>query len=77
MSRCLTDEQLQALADGEAVPGKGAHIAECQRCAERLAVRKHLIARAIEAAGTTELPPTFAIPCERDSTAARLSGPPR
>jgi hypothetical protein len=56
MSRCLTDEQLQALADGEAVPGKGAHIAECQRCAERLAARKRLIARAIDAAGTTELP---------------------
>ena len=56
MSRCLTDEELQALADGEAHPGQGSHVAECQRCAKRLAARKQLIARAMDAVGATDLP---------------------
>ena len=39
MSRCLTDDELQALADREAGPDAGAHLEHCQRCTERLATR--------------------------------------
>lgn len=56
MSRCLTDEDVQAIADREADPGQALHIEHCQRCAERLAARKRLIVRAVDAAGTGELP---------------------
>jgi hypothetical protein len=56
MPHCLTDQQLQALADGQAHPDHGPHIAECQRCAERLATRTQLIARVVDAAAIAELP---------------------
>src|SRR5689334_3866408 len=56
MSRCLTDEEMQALADGEAHGDDASHVAACQRCAERLAARRQLISRTIDALGTTELP---------------------
>lgn len=56
MSRCLTDEELQAIADREAHPHLSSHVEHCTRCAERLAARAQLIARAVGAAGTVELP---------------------
>ncbi len=56
MSRCLTDEELQAIADREAGPDGSAHVERCQRCAERLAARVRLIARVVDAAGRDELP---------------------
>jgi hypothetical protein len=67
MSRCLTDAELQALADREAGPDAGAHVEQCQRCAERFATRVRLIARTVEAAGTGELRPSV-----RDTIRARL-----
>lgn len=57
MSRCLTDEELQAIADCEARPDLASHLEHCQRCTERLAARTRLIARATAAASTDELPP--------------------
>ncbi len=56
MSPCLTDEELQAIADREAHPEVASHAEQCQQCAERLAARTRLIGRAIDAAGIAELP---------------------
>ncbi len=56
MSRCLTDEELQAIADREARPELAAHIEGCRGCAERLAARTRLIGGAIDAAGVGEIP---------------------
>lgn len=57
MSRCLTDEELQAIVDREARPDLAAHVEECRGCAERLAARTRLIGRTIDAAGVGEIPP--------------------
>jgi len=57
MSRCLTDEELQAIADREAPPEMAAHVEECRQCADRLAVRTRLIGRAIDATGVGEISP--------------------
>jgi len=67
MSRCLTDEELQAIADREAHPDVASHVEQCRRCAERLAARTRLIGRAIDAAGISELPSNA-----RSSIRARL-----
>ena len=67
MSRCLTDEELQAIADREARPELASHVEHCERCTERLAARSRLIARATDAAGIQELPPNA-----RSSMRARL-----
>ena len=56
MSRCLTDSELQAIADNEAQPADVAHAEQCPRCGERLAARVRLIARAVDAAGSGALP---------------------
>jgi len=56
MSRCLTDDQLQAIADHEAPADHVSHADQCQRCAERLAARVRLMARIEDAAGSAELP---------------------
>ena len=56
MPRCLTDEELQAIADREARPDMASHVEQCRQCAERLAARAQLIARAVGAADTVELP---------------------
>jgi hypothetical protein len=57
MSGCLTDDQLQAIADREARADAVAHAERCQRCAERLAARVRLMGRVEEAAGRADLPP--------------------
>ena len=67
MSRCLTDAELQALADREAGPDAGAHVEQCPPCTERLATRVRLIARTVDAAGSSEIPPSV-----RDTIRARL-----
>jgi len=56
MSRCLTDDQLQAIADREAPSEHVSHAEQCQRCAERLAARVRLMARIEDATGIDELP---------------------
>jgi len=57
MSPCLTDQELQAIADDEARPDVASHIEECRECAARLAARTRLLAEATAAAGTAELLP--------------------
>ena len=57
MSRCLTDDELQAVADHEARAEDVSHAEQCRRCAERLAARVRLIGRVEEAAGSGDLPP--------------------
>jgi hypothetical protein len=59
MSRCLTDDQLQAIADREARSEDVSHAQQCRRCAERLAARTRLVARLQNAAGSSELPPAI------------------
>jgi hypothetical protein len=59
MSRCLTDDEIQALADREAGSETAAHVEQCQRCNDRLAARVRLIARTVDAAGTGDLPPSL------------------
>ena len=56
MSRCLTDDELQALADREAPSADVAHAEQCRRCAERLAARLRLIARVEAGAGSGDVP---------------------
>lgn len=68
MSRCLTDNELQAIADHEAPQDDVAHAEHCQRCGDRLAVRRRLIARIVDAAGTADLPPGI-----REAVRARLA----
>jgi hypothetical protein len=67
MSRCLNDYELQAVADNEASPEQSTHAEHCPRCAERLAARVGLTARATTAAGSGELPPGV-----RDAIRSRL-----
>ena len=71
MSRCLNDSELQAVADTEAPPEHSAHAEHCPRCAERLAARIRLTARAMTAAGSGELPPRG-----RDAIRSRLDAGP-
>jgi hypothetical protein len=56
MSRCLTDEELQAVADRESPPDHAAHASRCPRCSGRLAVRTQLIDDTRRAIGTDDLP---------------------
>ena len=57
MSRCLTDAELQAIADHEAPSEHVTHVEGCQPCSERLAARSRLIARIEQAAGSGDLEP--------------------
>src|SRR5204863_5068535 len=57
MSRCLTDDEIQAIADREAPLEHASHVEHCRRCAERLDARARLIARAVNAAGSADIPP--------------------
>ena len=52
MSRCLSDDELQAIADGEGRTGGDPHTTECPHCAGRLEARRRMTARLVEAAGT-------------------------
>lgn len=56
MSACLNEYELQAMADGEAPAEHRAHVAQCATCAARLASRVRLTERAINAAGSAEMP---------------------
>ena len=56
MSRCLSDDELQAIADGERRTGGDPHATECPRCAGRLEARRRMTARLVEAAGTGAMP---------------------
>lgn len=56
MSRCLTDLELQAVADREAPPEHAAHASQCPQCSDRLAVRKRLLDDALRAVGSADLP---------------------
>ncbi len=56
MSRCLTDDELQACADHEAPSAAVSHAKQCHQCAARLAARATLIARVEESIGTGDLP---------------------
>lgn len=58
MSPCLTDDELQALADREGSAGSAAHAEECKQCKERLAARVGLIARTVNAVGVDDMPPS-------------------
>jgi hypothetical protein len=71
MSRCLNDSELQAVADTEAPPEHSTHAKECPRCAERLAARIGLTARATSAAGSSDLPPRV-----REAIQSRLAAGP-
>ena len=55
MSRCLTDDELQAIADREAPSEFVAHVQECRHCAERVASRVRLISRTLSAVASSEL----------------------
>ena len=57
MSRCMPDDELQAIADGERTADHP-HLTGCPRCAGRLEARRRLTARLVEAAGTDGLPDT-------------------
>jgi hypothetical protein len=57
MSRCLTDTELQAIADHEAPSEHLSHVEACQRCTERMAARVQLITRVEQAAATGDLEP--------------------
>ena len=65
MLRCLSDDELQAIADGERAVSH--HATGCRRCAGRLEARRRATARLIEAAGTEDLPGAV-----RDAMRARL-----
>jgi hypothetical protein len=56
--RCLTEEQIQQLADGESSPEAAAHVAGCAACAERLRARALLM----DALGRTLNPPAAVPP---------------
>jgi len=67
MSRCLSDEELQAIADGESGTAGDPHATECASCAKRLEARRRITGRLVEAAGTAALPDAV-----RDAMRARL-----
>ncbi|MFL6280857.1 MAG: hypothetical protein ACJ731_12145 [Vicinamibacterales bacterium] len=56
MSRCLTDEELQAMVDREGPVVHASHLEGCRRCTERLDARAQLIARAVDAARAIDVP---------------------
>lgn len=56
MSRCLKDDEVQAIADNEGPAEHRAHAAQCPRCAGAVAARISLNARVADAAGRGELP---------------------
>lgn len=56
MSRCLNEYELQAVADNEAPAEHRAHVAECAACAGRVASRRRLTDRVVNAAGAAEIP---------------------
>jgi hypothetical protein len=67
MSRCLSDDELQAIADGESRSDSHPHTTECPRCAGRLEARRRMTGRLVDAAGTEGLPDAV-----RDAMRARL-----
>jgi hypothetical protein len=71
MSGCLSDHELQAIADGEASAEKSRHAAECADCASRLDARRRHTDRVIDAAGSADVPPRV-----REAVRARLASAP-
>jgi hypothetical protein len=59
----LNEYELQAVIDNEAPPEHHAHVADCASCTERVAARRRLTDRVVDAAGTAAL---------TDATRARL-----
>lgn len=55
MTRCPSEYELQALADGEA-PLHQAHVDGCEACAARVASRRRVTTLGVEAADAEELP---------------------
>src|SRR5688500_12087683 len=68
MSRCLSDERLQAIADGEST-GNDRHAIACPRCAERITARRRMTARLLGAGGTADRPESL-----RNQMRGRLAG---
>jgi len=68
MSRCWSDDELQAIADGERT-AVDPHLTRCSSCAGRLEARRQLTARVVESAGTGGLPDA-----RRQAMRARLEG---
>ena len=56
MSRCLNEEQLQAVADNEAAQEHRAHAEQCAACNERVAARRRLTERVVQAAASADMP---------------------
>ena len=56
MSGCLSEYELQAVADNEARREHQAHVERCAACAEKLAARRRLTERVGAAAASIELP---------------------
>jgi hypothetical protein len=54
--RCLTDVEIQELADGEGRTELGAHVNDCARCARRLDERRRLLATLTAAVAPTDMP---------------------
>ena len=69
MSRCLKDDEVQAIADNEGPAEHRAHAAQCPRCAGAVAARISLNARVADAAGRGELPADM-----RAAIRSRLNG---
>lgn len=57
MTRCLSDDELQALADGEGPAADRRHADECPQCAARLQARVALNERVAAAVRAQDLPP--------------------
>jgi hypothetical protein len=62
---CLSDVDIQRLADGQPLPEAAAHAAQCGRCAARVAARRRLMDDLAAAARTLELPPARAAAIRR------------
>jgi hypothetical protein len=70
MTRCLSDHELQALADGEGRADERRHAGACAQCAERLHARVLLNARVANAIHSQDL-----TAARRDALRARISSP--
>jgi hypothetical protein len=69
--KCLHDERIQALADGEGRPDERQHTASCAFCAARLRDRAALMATVEEALNpAVELPASFRLTAETSVTMA-------
>ena len=56
MSRCLSEHELQAIVDDEAAAEPRAHVEQCAACAERVAARRRLTDRVVQAVASVDLP---------------------